>query len=582
MTPPVKDNVHIRSDKQAFIESYLRARTELGKLEGVVGVGFGRKETADEFTSNVAIQVYVREKKPNDALPPEQRVPPTFEGYRTDVRIVPRMVSAACDNQTRYPTIQGGIQIQSRDRDSTFTGDYGKGTLGCIVRKRSNTSSDNLYLLTCEHVLYTDESGEDGYVFHPSTPASGNTTSAHLLGTITTEVKRDEVLHRDGIHDCFIDCGIVKIDLGSTCFGTQCTGERVQWDTTIVDLHPPGAMVSTALRNRITDVRDAIMDVDLALPDGATPTDANRVYKVGRTTGRTVGIVMSVNASVEDHINLVGTVFRHGVMEVAFDESSELLGANCKNNQAFIENGDSGSLVVDKDHRAVGLAFGSRMHPVPEGSRKYPGYVCNIVPVLDELDICIPTTGGTSHGSSEATDGSGLALYAPGSRLPAIEGDVLFTAAGVSDPPRRRAADPDLVPDLKRERLGQLLAAFGETPHGRVLHAAITEALREVGFLIRQCRPVKVVWHRHKGPAFLAYALKHLRGESDRIPRDIGGVSRTTLIASLRDVLVANGSALLVDSIAEHGDELARFLEAETVDEWLAMLRNAAPAGELS
>src|ERR1700760_4871425 len=85
----LKTNTHIRGDTDAFIGAYGRARDALGKLDGVVGVGFGRKEKAGRFTGAMAIEVFVREKKDLDAIPAEHRIPSTFEGYRTDVRVVP-------------------------------------------------------------------------------------------------------------------------------------------------------------------------------------------------------------------------------------------------------------------------------------------------------------------------------------------------------------------------------------------------------------------------------------------------------------------------------------------------------------
>jgi hypothetical protein len=80
--------------------------------------------------------------------------------------------------------------------------------------------------------------------------------------------------------DYFIDCGIARIDLDSTCCCT-CTKDSTKVDeAVIVDLDIGG---DSTLR----DVRSVINDVAIL---------TEKVFKVGRTTGKTVGIVTLVGA----------------------------------------------------------------------------------------------------------------------------------------------------------------------------------------------------------------------------------------------------------------------------------------------
>ncbi len=88
MNGDVKGNEHIFSGQDAFIRAYERARQSFEAINGVAGVGFGLKETGDQFTNDIAIIVFVREKRPDEDVPPSERIPATFEGYRTDVRVV--------------------------------------------------------------------------------------------------------------------------------------------------------------------------------------------------------------------------------------------------------------------------------------------------------------------------------------------------------------------------------------------------------------------------------------------------------------------------------------------------------------
>src|SRR4029453_8159137 len=106
-------------------------------------------------------------------------------------RRVPKFVTTICDNQTKYPTIQGGIQIQARKPGSTVVGDAGKGTLGWIVRKRGNDSNDNFYLLTNEHVLFHPGGGRKSSIYHPSAPPAGDVMKP--IATVDSSGIREEV-----------------------------------------------------------------------------------------------------------------------------------------------------------------------------------------------------------------------------------------------------------------------------------------------------------------------------------------------------------------------------------------------------
>jgi hypothetical protein len=590
MSTPIKGNPEIRSDREAFIDAYLRARDVLGRIDGVIGVGFGRKEKADAVTSDVSITVFVLEKKAQDEIPPEHRIPPIFDGYRTDVRVVPEVEPAKCDNQDRYPTIQGGIQIQSREITSTVTGDDGKGTLGCIVRKRGNDSGDNYYLLTADHALFHETSDLKSLVHHPSAPATGDTTSSQVIAMVEDHGVRREVEHRatrsDGTtipFECYVDCAIARLDLASRCCGSACSRDNVTFDTTIIDLVPGSPA------NNITDVRDIILDVDIVLPgvetvfeggtldligDLSTATEANRVVKVGRTTGRTVGIVLSVNTIARRG----DSDFYRGLIEIQLDPASTPFGLNCKGNPLFIEGGDSGSLVVDMQNRAVGLAdFTQR------GARKWRCFACHIVPVLDQLRVCIPTASGTGHGSSGATDGSGIAQYGGGGSAEhlADDGTVLFAGRVATAPSMPESVTQPPTAASTREQsdhIERFLDTLRESEDGRRLHDAYIRLNREIGYLIRNQRRVTVTWHRNRGPAFLAGLLDHLRGNSATIPLEIGGVSRRALLARMGEVLLAHGSDELRDAIEQHRDNLMRCAGAATVQECIDILRRGEEA----
>lgn len=570
MNTPLKGNEDIRSNGDAFIDAYLRARDELGRLEGVVAVGFGRKEVADKLTADISITVFVLEKVPDSELAPGQKVPPEFEGYRTDVRVVPDITPAKCDNEDPYDPIEGGIQIQARDKESSFSGDDGKGTLGCIVRKRGNDSGENFYLLTANHALDTDNAGLGGVVYHPYAPPANDTTGSKIIAFIEERGTQDTVEYtgrrpsngEELPMDGYIDCGIARLDLASECCGIKCSADNVRFNTTIIDLDP-----GDATNNRIADVRDISLDFDMTIPldQLGTATDANRVVKVGRTTGRTVGIVTLINSAARHGGDIVA-----GLIEIELDPALTPGGVNCKGNPRFIEGGDSGALVLDMDNKAVGLAFATKTRP----DGRISCFACHIVPVLDTLNICIPTTGGTSHGSSLATDGSGIARY--GGSLESDSDTVLFTSQTVAG--RLDTAAQSRAAAMSTSSLVQIeefVDRLRHTEQGRRLHDAYAHSISEIGFLIRTRRQVMVTWHRNKGPAFLAGIADHLRGNAASMPIEIDGVSREMMLANMERVLLAHASKSLRVDLERHRDAVFLCSEAATAEECLRLLERA-------
>jgi hypothetical protein len=65
----------------------IKARVEgdLLKLPGVAGVDIGYKHVRGKPTDELAIRVLVRTKKPAEAVPPSELIPPTIDGVPTDV-----------------------------------------------------------------------------------------------------------------------------------------------------------------------------------------------------------------------------------------------------------------------------------------------------------------------------------------------------------------------------------------------------------------------------------------------------------------------------------------------------------------
>lgn len=595
MSNPIKTNAEILADQHAFQEAYARAQAYFAGFEGVAGVGFGQKQTSDQYKDDIVIVVFVQEKKPLDQVPPEQQIPDSFEGYGTDVRVVRRASFDVCDNSTEYDMIQGGIQISTRADPQS--GLFGKGTLGCIVKKRQDNSRENVYLLTNKHVLFEHGSRADDYIYHPFPPTPdekkfGKPGPSTALGPIldTAQLGNKTYTPPPGTPppaplppgtppppgpptsgSYFVDCAIARINIDSKCFNSTCTKDDITYLEQILDLQLTDANTNQKV-NTIKDVRSVINDTTII---------GQKVYKVGRTSGKTVGIVRLVNSATETppdpsipngpKINAVGTI------EIDFDTDSTPNGLNCKGHARFAEPGDSGSLVLDEQGRAIGL---HSLGPNPGDVGPISSHACHIIPVLDALNICIPTAGGTSYGSAGATDGSGLLpKQASTASSEQVEGEIAFASqavAGVLSPgfPVAAPADEDA-----RRRLYGVRDALCATQKGRELHDAFVHVRREIGYLVRNSRPVKVVWHRNKGPAFFAHILNHLRGDTNRIPEDVEGVTLGTLLVRMSAALSAHGSNQLSAALDQHGaDVLAIVKSGSCAQDYLAYLQQKEAA----
>jgi hypothetical protein len=159
---------------------------------------------------------------------------------------------------------------------------------------------------------------------------------------------------------------------------------------------------------------------------------------------------------------------------------------------------------------------------------------------------------------------------------------------GLSSPPlgtQMASPEPESLPtppvanDAEIRRLQELLAAFRSTEKGCRLHDTFGQVRKEIGYLVRNCRPVKVAWHRHEGPRFLTQVQSHLRGASSGVPHEFNGVSRNQLLESMGDVLKKHGSNPLRSAIEQHGKELITTLsQGESAHDWIDYLQSEALA----
>jgi hypothetical protein len=199
-----------------------------------------------------------------------------------------------------------------------------------------------------------------------------------------------------------------------------------------------------------------------------------------------------------------------------------------------MNEGDSGSVLIDDQNKIIGLLFSSD----PKTQNRTIGIGNHIDRVLDALK-----NNGHEIKLAKSPD----------------SGNVHGIATGTSVVPRR----PSLQ-DLVRE--------------SQTLPAALYRRHRdEVTHLVEHRRAVTVAWHRHQGPAFAAAVNRSHREPAYRIPRAINGITRHALLIAMGRVLGEHGSPALQQDLRKHAlgliDDLCRAENIRSV-----LLRSDRPA----
>ena len=338
------------------------AEEHFKKLPGVVGVGYGFKQTDGKITDELSFRVYVEQKKSLSDIPDNEKIPDTFQGISTDVILSFTDELLACDDTQHHDPIVGGITITVDDILFNTVG-----TLGCLTTLKNEKSKDNIGLLSNQHVL---DRGLNVSVYHPFFNASGTsildnkTKNEGVIAKICNTGTRSNVnFHYPGdsdptAHPYFLDCALAKVTTShSSCCSTNC---GTKYNAVIADIGP----IRGVKRLQASDI------------DPNTPFI---VRKRGRRTGLTQGKVVDANASYDP-----GNP-KHGVILVAPIEN------NCEGVKKFADSGDSGSVVVNDHDEVIGLLFAM---PSVANTSPFFGYgiVCHIHPVLNQLNTDIIVT----------------------------------------------------------------------------------------------------------------------------------------------------------------------------------------------
>jgi hypothetical protein len=204
----------------------------------------------------------------------------------------------------------------------------------------------------------------------------------------------------------------------------------------------------------------------------------------------------------------------------------------------FSKPGDSGSPIVDGNHKLVGILTSGAIKPL------------YIVGKTDPVDVFL----GRSQG----------VFVAPA--LTAISAAISASGTAVTlsfSPGQSSAGATRIVPGIAIEldsaddaAIARAEAAMRATALGARLDAVVRAHIGEIRQLVHHRRRVTVAWHRARGPAFVASALRGSARPGWPLAAELDGVAVEHALGALRIALAAEGSPQLCEALAEHGDAL--------------------------
>jgi hypothetical protein len=480
-----------------------------GRWPGVVGLGSGFAWTRNSLTNEPVLRVIVRRKRPLWEVRRAERIPSSFEG----LRVVVCEPVASSPIASRALPLQGGLQIESR-KD-------GLGTLGCFATIGSGTQKQTV-LLTAGHVL-TDSRGvfaAGGDVGSPDLDSSWCCTTG-LVGAIL----------KGRVDDQF-DCGLATLN-------TDRPKQQV-----INGLGPDLNGQNTDL---ITGVAPPRLDPDTGVM--APVIKGDHVRKVGATTGRTGGTVLSVDFPIPADPDAELPEMQHQIVLGPVQAEGKKLADGLVH---FASEGDSGAAIMDDQNRVAALLIrkanlSGQSAPPWVG---FGGVGIDINRITTELGITIFPSSTPIPTQATRALVPGLGIY----KLPGLSGEQLA----------RRNVIEAAKAQLRQFELGRRLIEF------------LARHESEIRQLVNHDRRVTIAWHRARGPAFLAILLRDLRELESPLPASFDGLSVSGGLSAVHSAVAERGSPQLVADMSALWEPVRSTVErSSTVQELIDNLRGA-------
>lgn len=309
-------------DRSALLERVRRVKASsvhhVMGLSNVVACGVGYKITGGQSTGETSVVVSVARKVPMSQLARSQRVPQSIQGFKTDV-VETGVIRALQDPKQRMRPARPGVSVGHRDITA--------GTFGYLVRR-----GQDVFILSNNHVLANSNNASPGDPILQPGPHDGGTTANDIIARLEDFVPID---FGASPPTCSVAKGVASlVNAAARLLGSH---HRVQ----AIRQTPGTNRVDCAIARPLSPDVVTREILQIGSPTGvATASLGTQVQKFGRTTGYTQGEIVQVDVTVTVNYNGPVAVFTDQLMAGAMSQG-----------------GDSGSLVLDMQGRAVGLLF---------------------------------------------------------------------------------------------------------------------------------------------------------------------------------------------------------------------------------
>ncbi|NDJ54124.1 MAG: hypothetical protein GYB68_13725 [Chloroflexi bacterium] len=307
------------------------------KQRNIVGVGIGYKMVNGELTDTPSVVFSVAAKKPRQDLPESELLPDHVDDLPTDVVEIGEVVALGLNRRGVNRPIRPGMSVGHMEGVA--------GTIGAMVRRGGET-----FILSNNHVLARENQAKVGDpIIQPGRSDGGmeNNVVAELdsFTPLTFESEAAEAIEEAQV--------VAESPRGCSAFLSDLLPKARERVAEGIELAAPGApggidtstlnTMDAALARILPGVTFNLDIIDAGGPPTgiATPELGMPVLKSGRTTGLTTGTITQIAVSINVRYPAGGVArFRNQVIVTPFSQS-----------------GDSGSLVLDYQRRAVGLLF---------------------------------------------------------------------------------------------------------------------------------------------------------------------------------------------------------------------------------
>lgn len=361
-------------DQKELAALHAEAETELKKIPGVVGVGYGLKEVGGKTTDQISFRVYVKEKRKPEDLNSADVIPKEYKGIPTDVVLVIQSKPLHCQDLGQHSPLIGGISITNFKQSAS--GGFEVGTLGCFATLNGVSGPENVVLLSNNHVLAASSGTNGDTIYQPRFIDNGG----GAISIDSTQERRNPIgkIHNvgqqgpysytypsEGAQDYYLDCAIAKLDI---CISSWCnTNCGVSYKNEIRGLNIGG-------NSKLEDVA-RVAQSDLGGSDYV-------VYKVGQRTSKTTGKVIDT------------TALDAGGGRMIYIEATQ---PDCNGTTQFADHGDSGSVVVNAQNKVVGVLYAQ------DAANSTRALASHIHPVMAYLSITPITTANPPVGPAGQT-----------------------------------------------------------------------------------------------------------------------------------------------------------------------------------